>query len=84
MSLSVYSLNHSGWESSRDKRKVAELFRADTLDKTNERTLRFLLEQVARILPHARNLHIVDIAIAWARPLFQNPRPSNAEVRWSL
>jgi hypothetical protein len=56
------------------------LFRADTLDKTSERTLKFLLEQVARILPHATNLHIVDIAMAWARPLFQSPRPTNAEV----
>ncbi|CAG7850514.1 SubName: Full=Uncharacterized protein {ECO:0000313/EMBL:CCA67584.1} [Serendipita indica DSM 11827] len=73
-------LSRTWWESSRDQRKVVELFRADSLDRTAERTLRFLLERISQILPHARNLHIVDVAMAWARPLFQNPRPSNAEV----
>ncbi|KIM26953.1 hypothetical protein M408DRAFT_175548 [Serendipita vermifera MAFF 305830] len=73
-------LCRSWWESSRDQRKVSELFKADTLDKTSERTLKFLLEQIARILPHATNLHIVDVAMAWARPLFQSPRPTNAEI----
>ncbi|CAG8746256.1 5676_t:CDS:2, partial [Acaulospora colombiana] len=68
------------WESSKDKRKVAELFKPDTLDKASERTLRFLLEQISKILPHATNLHIVDIAMTWAKPLFQSPRPSNAEI----
>ncbi|PVF99376.1 hypothetical protein CPB86DRAFT_293705 [Serendipita vermifera] len=68
------------WESSKDRRKVAELFKPDTLDKSSERTLRFLLEQISKILPHATNLHIVDIAMTWAKPLFQSPRPSNAEI----
>ncbi|KAG8858910.1 hypothetical protein FRB91_009042 [Serendipita sp. 411] len=73
-------LCRSWWESSRDNRKVSDLFRSETLDRVSECTLRFLLEGISGILPHARNLHIVDVAMAWAKPLFQNPRPTNAEI----
>jgi hypothetical protein len=50
------------------------------MDKTSSQTLKFILEQLSQILPHAKNIHIVDVAMAWTRPLFKTPKPSNAEV----
>jgi hypothetical protein len=50
------------------------------MDVLSERILKYLLEEISNILHAAMDLHIVDVAMTWARPFFQKPQPGNAEV----
>lgn len=52
------------------------------MDVLSERILKYLLEEISNILHAAMDLHIVDVALTWARPFFQKPQPGNAEVRF--
>src|SRR5258706_8605535 len=81
--LSVFSLTSStGWKDSSDSRPIDLLFKLGSMDVLSERMLKYLLEEISNILHAAMDLHIVDVALTWARPFFQKPQPSNAEVRF--
>jgi hypothetical protein len=54
------------------------------MDVLSERILKYLLEEISNILHAAMDLHIVDVALTWARPFFQKPQPGSAEVRFLL
>ena len=79
----VCSLTSStGWQDSNDSRPIDLLFKLGSMDVLSERVLKYLLEEISNILHAAMDLHIVDVALTWARPFFQKPQPSNAEVRF--
>ena len=78
-----FSLTSStGWQDSSDSRPVDLLFKLGSMDFLSERILKYLLEEISNILHAAMDLHIVDVALTWARPFFQKPQPGNAEVRF--
>lgn len=70
-----------GWQDPSDSRPIELLFKSGSMDVLSERILKYLLEEISNILHAAMDLHIVDVAMTWARPFFQKPQPGNAEVR---
>ena len=72
----------TGWQDSNDSRPIDLLFKLGSMDVLSERILKYLLEEISNILHAAMDLHIVDVALTWARPFFQKSQPGNAEVRF--
>jgi len=68
------------WQDPSDSRPIELLFKSGSMDVLSERILKYLLEEISNILHAAMDLHIVDVAMTWARPFFQKPQPGNAEI----